>query len=256
MKTGTRCSHKPKPRRRTALRTPIVGPAPSLPIRLLVVDDHPAVRLGVRQLLEDQPDFKVAGVVEIAEGALVVAERQPIDVAIVDYRLGGRNGLWVGRELKRLREPPQVVIYSAYASGHLAASCVIAEADGLVSEGGPGLELCDAIRSVARGMCHLPRVPSALADLLRQRLDSKEQAIFGMLLAGIPRLEIAQALGSSTACFESHGAAMLRKLEALPGRSSISRVREAARASKPVSRSKHSPPGASVQVSPSLRTRR
>jgi DNA-binding NarL/FixJ family response regulator len=185
--------------------------------RLLVVDDHPAVRLGLRQLLEDQPDFNVVGVVETAEDALAVAESHPIDVAIVDYQLGGRNGLWVSRKLKRLQEPPQVVIYSAYASGHLAASCVIAEADGLVSKGGLGSELCDAIRSVARGRCHLPRVPSDLADLLRQRLDSKEQAIFGMLLAGIPRVEMAQTLGSSRAGLESHAAAMLGKLEALPG---------------------------------------
>ena len=120
-------------------------------IRLLVVDDHRAVRLGLRQLLEDQPDFDVVGVVETADDALAVAESHPIDVAIVDYQLGGRNGLWVSRKLKRLQEPPQVVIYSAYASGHLAASCVIAEADGLVSKGGLGSELCDAIRSVARG---------------------------------------------------------------------------------------------------------
>ncbi len=191
--------------------------APSPPIRLLVVDDHPAVRLGLRQLLEDQPDFEVVAVSETAEGALAEAETHPIDVAIVDYHLGGRNGLWVSRKLKRLQEPPQVVIYSAYASGHLAASCVIAEADGLVSKGGLGSELCDAIRSVARGTRHLPRVPSDLADLLRERLDSKEQAIFGMLLAGIPQVEIARALGSSRAGLESHAAAMLRKLEALPG---------------------------------------
>jgi DNA-binding NarL/FixJ family response regulator len=146
-----------------------------------------------------------------------VAESHPVDVAIIDYQLGGRNGLWVSRKLKRLQEPPHVVIYSAYASGHLAASCVIAAADGLVSKGGPGSELCDAIRCVARGRCHLPRVPSDLADVLRQRLDSKEQAIFAMLLAGIPRVEIAQTLGSSSAGLESHAAAMLRKLEALPG---------------------------------------
>jgi len=191
--------------------------ASSRRIRLLVVDDHPAVRLGLRQLLEDQLDFNVVGVVETAEDALAVAESNPIDVAIVDYQLGGRNGLWVSRKLKRLREPPHVVIYSAYASGHLAASCVIAEADGLVSKGGPGSELCDAIRSVARGRCHLPRVPSDLAGLLRPRLDSKEQAIFGMLLAGIPRVEIAQIIGSSRAGLESEAAAMLGKLEALPG---------------------------------------
>lgn len=185
--------------------------------RLLVVDDHPAVRAGLRQLLADQSDFKVVAVAETAEGALADAEHHPIDVAIVDDHLGGSNGLWVSRKLKRLQDPPQVVIYSGDANGHLAASCVIAEADGLVSTGGLGSELCDAIRCVARGGCHLPRIPSDLADLLRRRLDPQEQAIFAMLLAGIPQLEIAQALGSSTVGLAANTAAMLRKLEALPG---------------------------------------
>jgi DNA-binding NarL/FixJ family response regulator len=224
--------------------------------RLLVVDDHPAVRLGLRQLLEDQPDFEVVAVSETAEGALAEAESHPIDVAIVDYHLGGRNGLWVSRKLKRLQEPPQVVIYSAYASGHLAASCVIAEADGLVSKGGLGSELCDAIRSVARGRRYLPRVPSDLADLLRERLDPKEQAIFGMLLAGIPQVEIAQTLGSSRAGLESHAAAMLRKLEALPGEvvdldGGRGRTDLHTRLT-----SKRNPLGDLVQASPSLRIRR
>lgn len=52
-------------------------------------------------------------VAETAEGALADAENHPIDVAIVEYHLGGRNGVWVSRKLKRLQEPPQVVIYSA-----------------------------------------------------------------------------------------------------------------------------------------------
>jgi PleD family two-component response regulator len=69
--------------------------ASSPQIRLLVIDDHPAVRFGLRQMLEDQPDFNVVGVVETAEDALAVAESHPIDIAIVDYQLGGRNGLWV-----------------------------------------------------------------------------------------------------------------------------------------------------------------
>lgn len=192
--------------------------APSAPpTRLLVVDDHPAARTGLRQLLEDQPDFKVVAVSDTAEGALAAAETHPIDVAIVDYHLGDRNGLWVSRKLKRLQDPPQVVIYSADAHGHLAASCVVAEADGLVSTAGLGSELCDAIRSVAQGRRHLPRIPSDLADLLRQRLDPKEQAIFAMLLAGIAPLEIARTLGSSTVGLAADRAAMLRKLEALPG---------------------------------------
>ena len=80
------------------------------PMRLLVVDDHPAVRVCLRALLDDQPNFRVVDAVGTAAEALAVAEGRAIDLAVVDYQLGGRSGLWVSRELKRLPRPPRVVI--------------------------------------------------------------------------------------------------------------------------------------------------
>ena len=144
-----------------------------------------------------------------------VAETEPIDVAVVDYQLRGRNGLWVTRKLKRLLQPPAVVIYSAYTDGALAAAAVVAEADGIVSKGGRGSELCAAIRSVAHGRQQLPPLPSWLSDVLRRRFDAEEQAIFGMLLAGIKPHEIADTLELSAARLESLQWAMLRRLDTL-----------------------------------------
>src|SRR5947209_18079286 len=92
-----------------------VNARPLVPTRLLVVDDHAAVRAGVRDLLADEPDFDVVAAVATAEEALSVAERLVIDLAIVDYQLSGRTGLWLSRRLKRLAQAPRVVIYSAYA---------------------------------------------------------------------------------------------------------------------------------------------
>jgi two-component system, NarL family, response regulator DevR len=184
-------------------------------LRLLVVDDHPAVRRGLRELLEDQPDFRVLDAVGSAEEAMSVAERQELDVAVVDYQLGGRSGLWVSRKLKRLPRPPRVVIYSAYCDGLLAASAVVAEADGLVSKGGLGSELCDAVRIVASGRSLLPKVPWELAEVMRRRLDGEEQAIFGMSLAGITPAEIAKTLGLSESGLESRQWEMLRKLKGM-----------------------------------------
>jgi two-component system response regulator DevR len=195
----------------------------SAPLRLLVVDDHPAVRMGLRELFDDQPDFVVVDAVDSADAAMSLAEREPVDVAVVDYQLGSRNGLWLSRKLKRLAHPPRVVIYSAYCDGPLAATSVVAEADGLVSKGGIGAELCDTVRAVAHGSVRLPTVPPALATALRKRLDAEEQAIFGMLLAGIPPAEISVMLGISSAGLESRLWAMLRKLEALPNDSLAAR---------------------------------
>lgn len=185
------------------------------PLRVLVVDDHPAVRLGLSQLLDDQDDLVVARAVSSAEEARSLAERQPIDVAVVDYQLGSRSGLWLTRVLKRLEPAPRVVIYSAYCDGPLAAACVVAGADGLISKGGVGSDLCHAVRAVARGYSRLPRVPPALAVAMRRRLRSEEQAIFGMLSAGIEPADVADTLGISARALDSRRWAMSRKLEAL-----------------------------------------
>jgi DNA-binding NarL/FixJ family response regulator len=181
-------------------------------ITILVVDDHPAVRSGLRELLANEADFEVAGAADRAEAALEIAEREQVDIAVVDYQLEGRNGLWLSRKLKRLAEPPAVLIYSAYTDGVLAAAAVVAEADAIVSKGKLGAELCDVIRSVAGGRRHLPMLPPRLAESLRHRLDHQQQAIFGMLLAGCKTREIAQTLGLSSGELESRLWEMLRLL--------------------------------------------
>jgi DNA-binding NarL/FixJ family response regulator len=185
--------------------------------RLLVVDDHPAVRAGLRELLADEADFDVLDAVPSAEAGLEVAERDAIDVAVIDYQLGGRNGLWLSRKLKRLPQPPAVLIYSAYTDGLIAAAAVVAESDAIVSKGRLGADLCDAIRSVASGRRQLPRLPPRLGESVRRRLDHEQQAIFGLLLAGISPPEVASTLGLTAARLESQLWQMLRLLEGPPG---------------------------------------
>lgn len=186
---------------------------PAARTRVLIVDDHAAVRAGLRELLDDEPDFEVVAAVDGAEPAMTVAEREPIDVAVVDYQLGSRNGLWLSRKLKRLSSPPAVLIYSAYADGVLAAAAVVAEVDALLSKGGLGSELRDEIRRVARGGSGLRPLPEWLGDTIRARYGAEEQAIFGMLLAGIAPAEIARTLELSHAGLEARLGAMLRKLQ-------------------------------------------
>jgi len=185
------------------------------PIRCLVVDDHPAILAGLRGLLASEPDFEVVDGLDSAEAAAEVAEQVRLDVAIVDYQLPGHSGLWLSRKLKRLAEPPAVLIYSAFSDYLLAAACVVAEADGLLSKAALGSDLYTAIRRAATGMSRLPPVPATLADSLRRRFDSLEQAIFGLLLAGIGRDEIARTLHVDAGELETRQWTMLRKLERL-----------------------------------------
>jgi DNA-binding NarL/FixJ family response regulator len=189
--------------------------APAQALRLIVVDDHPAVRRGLQGLLEDQIDFRVIRAVSSAEEAISVSKQHRIDVAVIDYQLGARNGLWLTRRLKRAPNPPGALIYSAYCDGLLSAAAVVAEADALVSKGALGSELCDAIRDVADGRRRLPIMPAYVAQLMRRRLDEQEQTIFGMLVAGIPFAEIAEMLSLSSVALESRLGEMLTKLETL-----------------------------------------
>ncbi len=183
------------------------------PIRCLLVDDHPAVRVGLRELLSAEPDFEVLDAVATPEAAVAFAEHTRIDVAIVDYQLGGHSGLWVSRKLKRLPDPPAVLICSAFSDYLLAAACVVAEANGLVSKAALGSDLCDRVREVARGATCLPVVPPALASGMRRRLDSDEQAVFGMLLAGISTQDIGETLNLSHGELELRLWRMLRTFE-------------------------------------------
>jgi DNA-binding NarL/FixJ family response regulator len=108
-----------------------------------------------------------------------------------------------------------VLIYSAFSDYLLAAACVVAEADGLVSKAALGAELCDRIREAARGVTRLPIVPPSLADSLRRRLDPEEQAIYGLLRAGIPTDQVGRTLGLAHGELEARLWRMLRTLERL-----------------------------------------
>jgi DNA-binding NarL/FixJ family response regulator len=177
----------------------IADAAPKHPAQVLVAEDHPAPRRGFLELLDAQADLRVIAAVSSAEEALATAERERIDVALVDYKLGDHDGLWVSRELKRLSRPPQVVLCCEFPNGVPAAAAVIAEADALVSKRATGAELCQTIRSTLDGRSLLPMIPSAVAGLMRQVFDGEEQAVLAMMLAGISRGRISSRLGVSSA---------------------------------------------------------
>ena len=139
-------------------------------IRVLVVDDHPAVRHGVMKLIEQQPDMVVTASAASVDDAL--AAGATADVALLDYHLGARDGLWLTRRLKGLDQPPRVLIYSAFADQTLAVAATIAGADGLLGKGTLAEELPIVIRRLAGGRPRLPAVKAPVADELRSRLDS------------------------------------------------------------------------------------
>ncbi|HEX5193695.1 MAG TPA: response regulator transcription factor [Solirubrobacteraceae bacterium] len=179
-------------------------------IRVLVVDDHPAVRHGVAGLIEQQPDMTVIAIASNADDA--PALDGSVDVAVLDYHLGARDGLWLTRRLKQLARPPRVLIYSAFADHTLAAAARIAGADGLLGKCALAEELPIVIRRLAAGRLNLPAVAAPVARALRSRLAARDQALFGMLLHGVDPAEVAATLAISDAELELRRAAILSTL--------------------------------------------
>ena len=95
---------------------------------------------GVRRLLAAEPDMLVVS--EAADTTEAIHGADGVDVAVVDYHLGDRDGLWLTGFLRRLDPAPRVLIYSAFSDEALAVAAMIAGADGLLSKSAIGEELC------------------------------------------------------------------------------------------------------------------
>jgi DNA-binding NarL/FixJ family response regulator len=182
-------------------------------IGVLIVDDHSAVRLGMRALIGDQPDMRVvAEARSVSEGSSLLDV--PIDVAVVDYHLrDGRDGLALVADVRRRRSAPRTLVYSAFADSVLAVMTVIAGADGMLGKHELGDELCNAIRRVARGHLHLPAIAPAVANAMRSRLNPRDQAIFAMLLHGVAPTTIAERLAMSPQQLARQRTEILRALK-------------------------------------------
>jgi DNA-binding NarL/FixJ family response regulator len=167
-----------------------------LPIHVVLVDDHPAVRYGIRQLLATQCDLHMLA--EAASASEALAELAPwADVAVVDYHLGDRDGLWLTQRIKQRSSPPPVLIYSAFADTVLGAAALIAGADGLLRKTALAEELCIAIRRLFHGRHYFPAIPESTVAALRRAIEPRDQAIFSMLIDGARPSEVRARLGLS-----------------------------------------------------------
>lgn len=180
-------------------------------IQVMVVDDHPSIRYGVRRLIAAQPDMVTIADSGSASDATSELARWA-DVAVVDYRLGVRDGLWLAQQIKQRESPPSVLIYSAFADAALAVAAIVAGADGLLSKTALAEELCDAIRRLFHGRQYFPAIPNSLAGVLRSRLQPRDQAIFTMLIHGIGPTDISSRLGMTRSDLEARRQVILQAI--------------------------------------------
>lgn len=182
-------------------------------IRVLVVDDHPAVRVGLASLLRSEPGIGPVAAVASADAALAEAARSAPDVALLDYDLPDRDGLLLCCDLKALEHPPRVVLYSAFARPRLAPAALVAGVDAMLDKGAPPEQLFETLRRVARGTGERLTAPPELLGRCIEELSPDDISLFGMAVNGTPAAEIAALAGTDVPSTHSRLRALVKRLQ-------------------------------------------
>ena len=163
--------------------------------RVVVVEDHPAVSAGVEKLLGAEPDIEIAGIAVGCAEATPLTESLRPNTTIVDMHLPDGNGIRLTQELIDRKLTGSVVVYTAFADDIVTLAALIAGASTVVSKGGLGDELVDAVRMAARGGSARPRISIDGLVEAAGRLDPDDIPILGMLIHGTSPAEIGDVLG-------------------------------------------------------------
>ncbi|MDR3032550.1 MAG: response regulator transcription factor [Kitasatospora sp.] len=182
-------------------------------IRVLVVDDHPVVRRGLRAMVDELPEVTAVG--EAADGAAALdllaalpADRRP-DVVLMDLQMGtGMHGVEATRRITALPDPPAVLVLTTYSTDADILAAVEAGATGYLLKDAPPEDLAAAIQATARGETVL--APPVAARLLgrvragRPSLSPREAEILQLLAEGLPNRQISKRLFISEATVKTH----------------------------------------------------
>ncbi|GAA2270318.1 response regulator [Streptomyces sp. NPDC051740] len=201
-----------------------------MPVTVLLVDDEPLVRAGLRAVLEAQPDIEVVG--EAADGAAViplVRQLRP-DVVAMDVRMPLLDGIEATRALLRTVDaPPKILVVTTFENDEYVYGALRAGADGFLLKRARPAEIVHAVRLVAEGESLLfpasvRRLAAEYADgdgnraardvLERARLTDREGEVLRLMARGLTNAEIAARLVVGTETVKSHVSAVLAKLGA------------------------------------------
>jgi DNA-binding NarL/FixJ family response regulator len=186
-------------------------------IRLLIVDDHPIVRAGLRATLEADAGLEVVGEAGSAEQAVALAETMQPHVVLMDLNLGaGPDGADATRQLAGLPRPPRVLVLTAYESEADILRAIEAGATGYLLKDAVPTDLLAAIRTAARGETVLaPSVASRLVSRVRapdRALTKREREVLRLVADGLPNSAVARTLFISEATVKSHLVQVFGKL--------------------------------------------
>ena len=194
-------------------------------IRVLIADDHSVVRVGLRTLLESEPDMMVVG--QAGNGAEAVAAAQELrpDVVVMDISMPEMDGLEATRRIRALCPATQVVILTVHAQERYLFPVLKAGGSGYVLKSTVDTELVNAIRIVAQGGAflypsatrmvledYLARVQSGAEQDAYERLSEREREVLKLIALGHTAPEVADKLSLSPKSVETYRARIMEKL--------------------------------------------
>ena len=194
--------------------TPSTTPSAQGTIRVLVVDDHPALRAGLEGLLNNEPGMACIGALDSTDGLVAAVHDLRPDVVVLDYALGADDGLTACFRLKQQPHPAAVVLYSAYVDDVFAVPAAIAQADATVSKNAPIDDLLSAIGAAAAGTTPRPEFDAERIQVASARLLAEDLPIAAMLLAGTAIADIADILDTTSADVRHRALRIIGRLQA------------------------------------------
>jgi DNA-binding NarL/FixJ family response regulator len=192
-------------------------------LRVLVVDDEPLVRQGLRLILESEPDLDVVGEAGSGAEAVTMARALEPDVVCMDVRMPDVDGIRATELVLRAPRPPKVLVVTTFSSDDFVLAALRAGASGFVLKRASASELVAAVRAVASGDSLL--YPDAVRKLALAAyrtptrpsgpaLTRREAEVLALMAEGLSNAGIAERLVLGTETVRTHVAALLRKLGA------------------------------------------
>lgn len=192
-------------------------------IRLLIVDDHDLVRLGLKQVFEGRVDVEVAGEARTGKEAIDMVRAAPYDVALVDISLSDMSGVDVLARVKSIRPEMAVLIVSGYPEEQYGLNLLKAGASGFVAKEATTESLVGAVLTVSQGRRYLsPKLADKLAQGLaggasdqpaHNQLSEREFQIFCRLAGGQSATDIAKELFLSVKTVSTYRSRILEKMD-------------------------------------------
>jgi DNA-binding NarL/FixJ family response regulator len=203
------------------------GKSKSAVKRVLIVDDHPMMRQGLAQLIDNEIDLKVVAEADTGGQGLDIVVAQKLDLAVLDISLPDRNGLELIKDIRSLKPELPILIISMHDEALYAERVLRAGARGYIMKQEGGKKLLQAIRQVLTGQIYVSekmsariletfsgRKPEQSASPVA-RLSDREFEVFQLIGQGKGTKEIAQHLNLSVKTVEVHRAKIKEKLSLL-----------------------------------------